>query len=71
MLHATALGLSGFVRNDSAGVLIEVEGSADAVGRFTRDLLISAPPQARIEAVETAMVATLGETQNWRVSPTS
>ncbi|MDQ6838702.1 MAG: acylphosphatase, partial [Actinomycetota bacterium] len=26
--HARALGLAGFVRNDSAGVLIEAEGPA-------------------------------------------
>ncbi|MBZ4016815.1 carbamoyltransferase HypF [Streptomyces purpurogeneiscleroticus] len=44
-VHATAarLALSGMVANDPAGVLIEVEGPADAVARF-RELLESRPP---------------------------
>ena len=40
---AGTLGLGGFVHNDGDGVVIEVEGSADAVGRFMRDLPASAP----------------------------
>jgi hydrogenase maturation protein HypF len=48
---ATRLVLSGFVRNDPAGVTIEVEGSAPSVESFLRDLVASAPPLARIERV--------------------
>ena len=34
--HAVALGLVGFVRNDSSGVLIEVEGAEAEVAELCR-----------------------------------
>ena len=37
--HAVALGLAGYVLNDSAGVLIEVEGPAERVAELTRLLV--------------------------------
>ena len=49
--HAKALGLSGFVRNDSAGVLIEVEGGADDVAELTRLLEEEPPPLSRVTGV--------------------
>lgn len=48
---ASELALSGFVRNSSAGVLIEVEGSPDAVEELSRRLLTGAPPLAVIESI--------------------
>src|SRR5437016_4671953 len=48
---ATRLALSGFVRNDPAGVIIEVEGATASVEAFLRDLVGAAPPLARIERV--------------------
>ncbi|BBG00380.1 hydrogenase maturation carbamoyltransferase HypF [Pseudonocardia autotrophica] len=47
-VHRTAreLGLGGFVGNDSAAVFAEVQGSAVAVGDFTRRLRTDAPPLA-------------------------
>src|SRR2546426_8242972 len=48
---ATRLALSGFVRNDPAGVTIEVEGTTASVEAFLRDLVEAAPPLARIERV--------------------
>src|SRR2546430_6349903 len=48
---ATRLALSGFVRNDPAGVTIEVEGATASVEAFLRDLVGAAPPLARIERV--------------------
>ena len=48
---ATRLALSGYVRNDPAGVTIEVEGAAASVEAFLRDLVEAAPPLARIERV--------------------
>lgn len=46
---ATEHGLSGWVRNRSDGVRIEIQGPADEVDRFLRILKTSAPPQARID----------------------
>ena len=48
---ATGLGLSGFVANDSRGVVIEVEGPKASVTRFRNLLRSDAPPLARIVRV--------------------
>ena len=66
--HARALGLSGFVRNDSAGVLIEVEGGDDAVAELTHLIEHSPPPLARVAAVTTLAVAPLGDGAGGRFS---
>ncbi len=58
--HARTLGLSGFVRNDSAGVLIEVEGGDDEVAELTRLLQDSPPPLARVAAVTAERLTPLG-----------
>lgn len=58
--HAVALGLAGFVRNDSSGVLVEVEGSADRVGTLCRLLMDEAPPLARVTAVDATAIPALG-----------
>ncbi len=50
---AHELGLSGFVLNDSRGVLLEVEGSGAAVDAFLARLGPDAPPLAVLERVET------------------
>jgi len=47
----TGLGLRGWVRNTSAGVTIDVEGSHAALDRFLAELETSAPPLARIQGV--------------------
>jgi hydrogenase maturation protein HypF len=44
-------GLSGWVRNTSAGVDIEVDGAPEALAAFTRLLRAEAPPLARIDEV--------------------
>ena len=46
--EATRLGLRGWVRNDSAGVLIRAAGPAPAVTALVRALRTSAPPAARV-----------------------
>src|SRR5438105_1199750 len=46
---ASRLGLAGFVRNRAGGVIIEVEGAADALDRFVIELRGRPPPLARIE----------------------
>ena len=53
------LGLAGWVRNDSSGVVIEVEGPTERVERFVERLVPEAPPvsdiaEVRHEAVEPA-----------------
>ncbi len=55
---ASRLALSGFVRNDAEGVLIEVEGPrAEA---FLSELEAAAPPLARIDSIEVDAIAALG-----------
>ena len=46
--HAVALGLAGSVRNDSDGVLIDVEGDAAGIAELHRRLTDEPPPLARI-----------------------
>lgn len=49
---AIAHNLRGWVRNTSAGVQIEVEGSPAALDAFVRGLSAQAPPLARIETMK-------------------
>ncbi|MDX6703795.1 MAG: hydrogenase maturation protein HypF, partial [Baekduia sp.] len=46
---ARDLALDGHVRNDTRGVLVEVEGDAPAVGTFLEALVAEAPPLAVVE----------------------
>ena len=48
---ATGLFLSGFVRNQSASVYLEVEGPAEVIGQFAEILTRDAPPLAHIDSV--------------------
>jgi hydrogenase maturation protein HypF len=57
---AAGLGLAGFVRNDPAGVTIEVQGSGAALDTFLRDLARRPPPLARIESVECSEMEPIG-----------
>lgn len=49
---ARSRDLAGFVRNDSEGVWIEVEGALDAVHEFPRRLGAEAPPLSSVGDVE-------------------
>ena len=57
---AQRLGLSGWVLNSSAGVLIEVEGDAAGLEQFVRALRNEAPPLAQIEEVAVASLEPAG-----------
>jgi hydrogenase maturation protein HypF len=48
---ALELGLTGFVRNDPTGVIVEVEGEADRVDRFVARVKSDAPPRSRVDSV--------------------
>ena len=55
-------GLSGWVRNHSAGVTIEAEGDASTLADFERDLKARKPPMAVIDAVRGHDIECAGET---------
>ncbi len=59
---AAALGLTGSVRNDSSGAIIEVEGDASDLDDFLTRLADRAPPLAVIESIETQEIPVVGGT---------
>ena len=58
---ARRLGLSGRVGNDTAGVIMEVEGAEQVVSEFLAALPAQAPPLAVIEQVRTSPLVPTGE----------
>lgn len=58
---ATELGLSGFARNDSSGVVAEVEGTSAAVDAFEVAIADRAPPVATVREVLREDLAARGE----------
>jgi hydrogenase maturation protein HypF len=59
--EATTRGLSGWVGNDATGVVLEVEGSADAVAALL-EALLRPPPLARVDDVISEDVPPTGDT---------
>ncbi|MDX1883164.1 carbamoyltransferase HypF [Mycolicibacterium sp. 120270] len=59
---AAAHALTGSVRNDSSGAVIEVEGATSDLDDFVVRLTDSAPPLAVIESIETRDIPVLGGT---------
>ncbi len=59
--HATRLGLRGWVRNDSRGVLLEVEGDEEALAELARILRDDPPPLARVREVTASVVPPAGD----------
>ncbi len=55
------LGLAGWVRNDSSGVVIEVEGPGERLERFLERLPREAPPVADIASISHHKVEPKGE----------
>lgn len=53
-VHRLALrhGLTGWVRNDSAGVQIAIDGPSGAIRDFLKALIQEAPPLARIDSLD-------------------
>ncbi|NQU12321.1 carbamoyltransferase HypF, partial [bacterium] len=58
--YATQLGLRGYVRNDPAGVVLEVEGEPLQVGTFFEQLAQQPPRQAVIAAIRTETLPVKG-----------
>src|SRR3954463_2948680 len=58
---ATEHRLGGWVRNDSRGVELEVEGEYDEVEGFFAELPLQAPPLARLERGGLAQLSPGGE----------
>jgi hydrogenase maturation protein HypF len=58
---AASLNLAGLVGNDVDGVFAEVEGDAEAVGKFVALLRQQAPPLARIERISTTALSPTGQ----------
>jgi hydrogenase maturation protein HypF len=58
---ASAAGLGGFVRNTPVGVIIEVEGLADAVESFPARLRAALPPLARLDELVAEQLEPIGE----------
>ena len=59
---AQTYNLTGWVRNTSNGVDIEVEGNLNSLKSFLNDLEIKAPPMAHIESIESAFYQPNGYT---------
>ncbi len=59
---AAALGLTGSVRNDSSGAVVEVEGDASALDDFLDRLTDQAPPLAVVESIATEELPVVGGT---------
>jgi hydrogenase maturation protein HypF len=57
--EATDRGLSGWVGNDAAGVVLEAEGAADAVASLV-DALRRPPPMARVDEVRSESLPPAG-----------
>jgi hydrogenase maturation protein HypF len=65
---AGGLGLAGFIRNTSSGVLIEVEGDPGSLDEFVRALRSEAPPLARVTSVECVVIEPLGVSGGFEIS---
>jgi hydrogenase maturation protein HypF len=59
---AATLGLSGSVRNDTSGAIVEVEGDPAEIDRFLTRLRNHPPPLAVIESMETHNIPPVGGT---------
>jgi len=58
---ARRLGLAGFVLNDGAGVIVELEGTPETIDEFIDQLKAGPPPRARLDALEGEELEPRGE----------
>ncbi len=64
---ASELALGGWVRNDAAGVTIEVQGDAERVVRMTRRLRDDAPGLSRVDSVVVGECTVLPECEGFAI----
>lgn len=64
---AHAHQLTGFALNDLAGVLIEIQGHADAVAEFLAELQPHAPPLSRIDRIVSTPQTTIDLETEFRI----
>jgi hydrogenase maturation protein HypF len=57
---ATELGLTGFVRNDGEGVVMEVEGSPQQLDQFRERVVREGPRRSQIDRVEMESIEARG-----------
>ncbi len=65
--QAVGLGLAGFVRNDSQGVLIEAEGDRQALKELCRIVAETPPPLAVVESVHVTAAEELAGWTEFRI----
>ncbi len=61
--RATDRGLTGWVQNDSAGVMIEIQGPPSRIQDFLSDLGSDLPPLSRIDSLRTSDIAVEDESR--------
>ncbi len=64
---AVQLGLAGSVSNDSEGVVVEAEGTAERLDDLCRRLREDAPPLARVESVSAVALPALGLSEGFHI----
>ena len=60
---ARELDLTGWIVNGADGVMIEVEGAAEAIGRLLEQLRTSCPPGAKVERMSVRSVPAVGDSE--------
>ncbi len=66
---ATRLNLTGFVRNSTRGVVIEVQGQSETIQKFLNDLQKFPPARAKIEKINTSWLPLVEKEQDFSVLP--
>jgi hydrogenase maturation protein HypF len=65
--RATRLGLAGWVENDAAGVVLEVQGPSAAVAAFLDGLAASAPPLSSVGRIDGRAVPVQSEARAFAI----
>ncbi|MDA8390277.1 MAG: carbamoyltransferase HypF [Gammaproteobacteria bacterium] len=68
---ATKLALSGWIRNDAGGVVMEVQGPLRSLGRLVNALYDDAPPLARVEQIEMQECAVAADRDGFAIHPST
>lgn len=69
--YARALALTGFVKNTTAGVVVEIQGKGLAVTKFLKYLGSAPPPQARIDSLRMETLPVTTESSSFEILASS